>query len=52
MVAVPSATVPAIVVQNVEVPLVASTCPNVPVALLESCNSPVRRRLAIVDDAR
>ena len=48
----PSATVPVMVYQNVEVPFVARTCPCVPVALLESRSSPVRRSLAIVDEAR
>ena len=38
--------------QNVELPFVASTCPNVPVPLFESLNSPVRRSLSIVDEAR
>ena len=46
--AVPSFTVPAIVVQKVLVPLVANTCPNVPVALLVSRSSPVIRSLSIV----
>lgn len=49
---VPSATVPVMVYQNVEVPFVARTCPAEPVALLESRSSPVRRSLAIVLDAR
>ena len=52
VVAVPSAMVPVIVFQKVDVPLVASTCPVDPVALLESWSSPVRRRLAIVEEAR
>jgi hypothetical protein len=39
------------VVQNVEVPLVARTCPERPKLLLKSLNSPVRRNLAIVEDA-
>jgi hypothetical protein len=52
VVAVPSFTVPVTVTQNVEVPFVASTCPAVPVALLESRNSPVSRSLSIVEDAR
>ncbi len=41
LVADPDATVPLTVVQNVEVPLVASTCPAEPVALFESRSSPV-----------
>jgi hypothetical protein len=52
VVAVPSATVPVIVFQKVEVPLVASTCPAVPVALLVSRSSPVIWSLEIVVDAR
>jgi hypothetical protein len=40
------------VYQYVEVPFVARICPAVPVALLESRNSPVRVSLAIVVDAR
>jgi hypothetical protein len=51
LVTVPSATELVMVYQNVEVPLVASTCPADPVALLESRSSPVRRSLAIVEDA-
>ena len=50
--AVPSFITPVIVIQYVEVPFVASTCPNVPVALFESRNSPVIRSLSIVEEAR
>ena len=52
MVAVPSATTPVIVVQYVEVPAVDSTRPAVPVALLESLSSPVRRSLSMVELAK
>jgi hypothetical protein len=52
LVAVPFATVPDTVVQNVDVPFVASTCPAVPVALFESRSSPVRRRAEMVVVAR
>lgn len=38
--------------QKVDDPLVASTCPAVPVALFESRNSPVIRNLSIVEEAR
>jgi hypothetical protein len=38
-------------VQYVDVPFVASTCPAVPVALFESRSSPVRRRAEMVDVA-
>ncbi len=40
-VAEPSLIVPEILVQKVDVPLVASTCPSVPVAPFESRNCPV-----------
>ena len=52
MVAVPSLTVPVNVSQYVDVPFVAKSCPNVPVALFESRNSPVIRSLSIVEEAR
>jgi hypothetical protein len=52
VVAVPSATVPWIVNQYVDVPLVASTCPGVPVALVLSLSSPVTCNLEIVVEAR
>jgi hypothetical protein len=52
LVAEPLLMVPDTVVQNVDVPLVARTCPNVPVAPFESRSSPVSCSLAIVDDAR
>ena len=52
MVAVPLLTVPVIVTQYVEVPLVVRTCPDVPVALLVSLNSPVIRSFSIVELAR
>ena len=48
----PLATTPLTVAQYVEVPLVARTCPALPVALLESRNSPVTRSLSIVVEAR
>ena len=41
-----------ILYQYVDVPLVASTCPAVPVALVESRSSPVSCNLAIVEEAR
>ena len=40
------------VLQYVDVPLVVNTCPVVPVALYISLSSPVKRSLAIVDEAR
>ncbi len=52
LVTVPSAIVPVTVVQYVEVPFVASTCPTDPVALLESRSSPVIWSLEIVEEAR
>jgi hypothetical protein len=51
LVAVPLATVPETLDQYVEVPLVVSTCPRVPVALFESRNSPVMRSLVNVVEA-
>jgi hypothetical protein len=48
VVAVPSATIPVTVFQYVEVPLVARTCPAVPVALFESRNSPSIERLVTI----
>jgi hypothetical protein len=50
-VAVPLFTVPVTEAQNVDVPFVARYCPNVPVALLVSRSSPVRRSLSIVVEA-
>jgi hypothetical protein len=52
LVAVPSATTPSTVAQKVEVPEVDRNCPNVPVALFVSRNSPVMRNLSIVVEAR
>jgi hypothetical protein len=43
---------PLTVNQYVEVPLVARIWPGVPVAPVESCNSPVKLRLEIVADAK
>ena len=50
LVAVPALSPPETLVQYVEVPFVASTCPGVPVALFESRSSPVIRNLAIVEE--
>jgi hypothetical protein len=51
-VAVPLFRTLGILNQYVDVPLVASTCPAVPVALLVSLSSPVTLNLSIVVEAR
>lgn len=52
MVARPPVSDPEIVVQNVEVPVEASTCPKIPVELPPSAIGPVRFSLEMVVVAR
>jgi hypothetical protein len=52
LVAVPSRMASTKVIHEVDEPLELRTCPVVPVALLESLNSPVILSFSTVDEAR